>query len=269
MITKDGAYGQWRLLSLVAVGGVRQPFATPIDPAVSDDVKRDAGNDQVWLITTQGRELANAPVNVNGAATADPSLPELGAAIPAGQVVLNQSQYRLRLDITGRYGSQRHIIDANSPPFEVTGRGITATLLVPATHIQIVTGVEQLTFPAGTVIDSLVGISLARIEQSSGKRRAVLTEHLTAALNVQATIQVPPKAGDVTIYQTGAGIASPSWQMYWGDVATGVVAGNLPFIAGGLRRTEQLSIPPNVTLLETDNDPLNARAWTLVWSIYP
>lgn len=269
MITKEGAYARWRVLSNVAVAGVRQPFATPVDPVCADEVNRDVCNDQVWLVTMQGRELANVPIAINGGAIALPSLPSFAVPPLAGQIVLEQSQYRMRLDVVGRYGSQRLVVDTNSPPFEVTGRGITATLLVPATHVQIVTGAEQLAFGAGTVIDSLVGIALSRIEQSSGKRVATLTDHLTAALNVQATIQVPPKARDVTIYQTAGGVASPSWQMIWGDVATGVVAGNLPFIAGGLRRTEQLSIPPNVTLLQTDNDPLNARAWTLVWSIHP
>ena len=257
------------MLAESVVGGARPAIATPLDPSIQD---HSLHFEQTWVITFAGRERVNPPLAVNGATIVSTGLVGLGSAIPAGAIITEFSSLRFRVDIVGAYGIRRMVVDASSPPFEVTGYGVVVTPLVPATHVEVIPGEAPPTLAiAGTNgVDSEMAAAISRVEAPTGKRFAVLTEQLTAAAGVAARITVPgPHVRDVTVYQTGVGNVSPAWTINWGTVGSApVAAGLLPFIPA-VRRTEQLSIPPNATELVTDIDPLNARSWAVVWTMKP
>lgn len=125
----------------------------------------------------------------------------------------------------------------------------------------------------GMVVDSFLGVALSRIEEEPGDNSVVLcTRHLFVPLATRGSIEIPPYANEVTIYQEPTlGTSSVMWTQTLGDAAglSGSIAlASLPFIVGE-RRTEQESILPNVSHLRTDLDNDFNRFFTLVFRVRP
>ena len=125
----------------------------------------------------------------------------------------------------------------------------------------------------GMVIDAFLGVSLSRIEQQPGDNSVVLcTRHLFVASGTRGSIEIPPYADEVTIYQEPTlGASSVMWTQTLGDPNGGsgsIALASLPFILGE-RRTDQESILPNVSHLQTDLDNTGNRFFTLVFRCRP
>lgn len=125
----------------------------------------------------------------------------------------------------------------------------------------------------GIVVDSFLGVSLARIEENAGDNSEVLcTRHLFVPAATRGSLEIPPYANEVIIYQEPTlGTSSVMWTQTLGDPNGGsgsIALAALPFIVGQ-RRTQQESILPNVSHLQTDIDPDNTRFFTAVFKVRP
>ena len=191
---------------------------------------------------------------------------------PEGKVILREER-----KMTFYAGSPNRMFDMDAnQSITVVAQSVCVDWLGPpgTLDVQYFTAAQRAAVPlTGMVVDSFLGVSLSRIEESPGENStAVLTRHLYVPAATRGSIQIPPYAQEVTIYQAPTlGISSVMWTQTYGDpngLSGSMAIGALPFIVGQ-RRTQQESTIPNASHLWTDIDPDTDRFYTLSFTIRP
>jgi len=209
-----------------------------------------------------------------------------GSLLPLDETALTQTpvgvqpshrrtQIQLRVNASDGTSGRMFDMDANQS-ITVVAQSVCVDWLGPpgTLDVQYFTAAQRAAVPlTGMVVDSFLGVSLSRIEESPGENStAVLTRHLYVPAATRGSIQIPPYAQEVTIYQAPTlGISSVMWTQTYGDpngLSGSMAIGALPFIVGQ-RRTQQESTIPNASHLWTDIDPDTDRFYTLSFTIRP
>lgn len=246
------------------------PWASFAIPFIESETVLDDCDHGLWQVTTSVTEYLRSA----GEGTLNP-LQEQAINDPALGVPANfsqRSQIKLRLQCSDGVAKRQLDMDLNQSVM-VVARKLCASWLFPA-GTRDVTGL-QTQGPAfalgGFVLDSFVGISFTRCEESLGTETAIFTTHLFVAQNTQGVARIPAYARSVTIYQAASiGNASVMWTQHYGNpTVASIEIGALPFIAGA-RKTQPEEIVPDAQFLRSDIDAdPNGRFFTLVWSIRP
>lgn len=229
-----------------------------------------------WLVSLTGLELQRNSEDAVPLAPLDESLFHFPNALPAG--VSRSRQTQLKAVITANVGSgeRRFFCDLNQS-IELQAGSVSVDWMAPSNAANSfvnagTANVRPIPVPTriGFVVDALVGVEVARIEDPIGLRDVHFTNHLIVAADTRGTIVVPPFATKLTIYQAATlGSASTQWEMHYGDPAilTSIEHGTIPFIPGA-RKTEPEIDLGDVEFLRTDQDDEN-RFFTLRWTIRP
>jgi hypothetical protein len=193
--------------------------------------------------------------------------------LPAGATrAVGRSQVKLRLSAEISTIGRQWFQDAGQT-IEVLADCVSVSYFAPSNFVEITAANETSTTiqAHGLVIDTQISVSICRLEQSIGIPSVAYTQNLFVPAESSLTIAVPPFATEVLIYENALGAASTAWTQWYADPAVtagAVQAGLLPFIPGQ-RRTQQETLIPDVTHLQTDAD-LNAdRFFTLLWTVRP
>lgn len=201
-----------------------------------------------------------------------PTLPVaniVNTQVPAGLNFTRRTQFQLRVFANDGVDIRQFDMDANQS-LAIVAQDVCIDWLGPP-------GTQDVSVTAGTtrvglVQDCFLGAALSRIEGTPGANStAILTRHLFVPADDQLSIEIPPYATEVTIYQEPTlGNSAVMWTQTAGDLnsaAGGLSMATLPFIPGQ-RRTQQQSILGNCTHLQSDADTED-RFFTLVWTIRP
>lgn len=185
-----------------------------------------------------------------------------------------RSLHRLRVLAHGADESDIFEIDLGQA-LEFYAHSFDLELLSPAGAVAIPDNAAESTATAqGTVYDSLIFAKGLAIEHSQGAREATLTDVVTVAAGVAATVPVPSRARLVEATMTDTGAYPPD--MFWmrGDPAIGtpgaIVIGRVPWQTSGRRELDEL-IVPNASHLQIDADLASGqdRVFTFTWRIRP
>lgn len=190
--------------------------------------------------------------------------------IPAGLNATRRTQFQLRVFASDGVDLRRFEMDANQSLAIVAQQVCIDWIGPPGT--QDVSVVSEGVLRTGLVQDCFLGVALSRIEGTPGANStAILTKHVFVPADTQVSVEIPPYACSVVIYQEPTiGNAAVMWTQTAGDVNSasgGLSMGSLPFIPGR-RRTDPESIVGNSTHLQSDVDT-EGRFFTLVWTIRP
>ena len=228
----------------------------------------------VWMLQSSVIEILRSAAEATIAPIGSVGAFGPGNILPAGATrVRGRSQVKLRVNAEASTINRQWDQDVGQT-LEVNADSVCVEYLVPSNFVEITSTNQNSTtiLRSGLVLDVWLSISLNRLESpiGIGDGTVTLTDNLQVPANTQGTIRIPPFAIAVTIYQTTGGGASAAWTQWYGDPAVtagSIAVGQLPFIAGA-RRTQQESVLPNATHLQTDMDAAN-RAYILAWTIRP
>ncbi len=240
-----------------------------VDPVEGGDLFKQCGMPPgMWQITTTAVEYRRIPSELTLSPLPDSAFQQ----VPVGvDPFTRRSSIQLEVSANDGVDFRLFQMDCNQSVI-VVAQSICINWWGPPGTRDIQGRVQDGLPLSGLVIDSFVGVSVSRIEESPGDNSTVLlTKHLFVPATETASIAIPAYATEVTIYQSPSGSASVSWTQFLGDpngVSGSLAMGMLPFIAGQ-RRTQQSSVMPNVSHLRTDTDPAGDRFFTLVFTVRP
>ncbi len=225
-----------------------------------------------WMLQTSVIEILRSSAEASISPIGSVNAFGPGNALPAGATrSRGRSQVKLRINAEASTINRQWDQDVGQS-LEINADCVCVEYLAPSNFVEITSANENNTqiLRSGLVLDVWLSVSLNRIEAPIGLDTVTLTDNLFVAANSMATIPIPPFATQVTIYQTVAGAASGFFTQWYGDpalTAGSLQVGQLAFIPGE-RRTEQESVLPNATHLQSDQDS-NDRAYVLRWTIRP
>jgi hypothetical protein len=223
---------------------------------------------RTYVVSLTGREIQRS-LNDGSAA---PLPLQAFSQVPAGAILVPRTQLKYAISAHLHSGTRRFFADSGQS-FEIQANRICIDWLGPQSIVEV-TDQTRAAIPnqSGFLIDVLLGASAAAIEDPIGNTSFTFTTHLFVPATEQGTVIIPPFATDVMIYQAALlGTASVMWTQWYGDpavLAPAIEMAALPFIPGR-RRTEQESVLPDATHLQSDLDPDLDRWFALRWTIRP
>lgn len=249
------------------------PYQSTYLPFIYGSEKWNACGCGLWTIQSTAIEAQREADE----ATAFSPLPNLAvfepSMLPAGAVLTRRTQMKLRITAGFGAANRRFDIDAGQT-LELNADRVCVQWLAPVNFYVVndfTPGVAPPTRGPGFVLDEWLGVSLARMENSVGSNEATLTTHVFVPASTQVTIDVPPFAREVTVYQDPTlGTAAVQWTMLYGNPATlgnVIPHGTIPFLAGA-RKTVDGIVLPDTTHIQTDA-ALADRFFTMRWTIRP
>lgn len=188
--------------------------------------------------------------------------------LPAGAVLALKSQIKMAIRLWDYVDRQPILIDWGQEvevlceTLQIGINGPDNLIYVPPDNDRAFFDAQPGSVRTGSVVDSVLDISVWAVEETRNLNRAILTTNHIIAATTNPVIQVPTNAIAVTGYQSALGAATASWQMFYGTLNA---VGSIPWVA---RKTVDDEIPlPNVSHLQPDIDPVNNRTFTLSWVI--
>ena len=223
--------------------------------------------ERLYLINTSVLEVLREEI-------AGPVGPLSIEAMRAATTRSRRSLHRLRVLANGADESDIFEIDLGQP-LEFYAHSFDLELLSPAGVVAVPDNAAQSADTAqGTVYDSLIFAKGLAIEHTQGATEATLTDVVTVAAGVAATVPVPSRARSLEATMTDTGAYPPD--MFWvrGDPAIGVpgaiTIGRVPWQTSGRRELDELVVP-NASHLQIDADLASGqdRVFTFTWRIRP
>lgn len=193
-----------------------------------------------------------------------------GAAIAVGSETGGNGYFRIRYLVSSAQGAYSFDLDIGET-VEIYALQVNTTLIGPPNTLLITQENDSKSAtPAernGLVIDARLGSRIMPIEASTGMREGRLTQIIPVPINTQVEVTVPKFARSFHIYQDGAGAASGAWTKFVGPPAAGCDVGSITFTGRSSRADDEALGRESV--LQTDDNAVNARLFQVQWTIRP